>query len=421
MDNPKQSGELSQNKSIKTIWGYAESFLVALEIIIIGFVIEVFLKGEGFQSPQMPHNLYYILALIIIQIFCYATFRNNALIKWFSSIPCSVSAILFYAILVLLLGFISQQGDNQSQWLQLLGLNHIKNSCPFLLIQTYLLVSLGMVVLRRGFPFKLKNLGFLMNHLGLWITLVAAGFGSGDLKRVTIELFENKDYKKFGILSDQRLFEMPFSLKLIDFNIDLYNPKIAVADGSKGEILQKHGETLPIIHNGFETTLIDWKIKIKEFLPNAIKTDSGYIKLDKPGSIAVAYVETKNVATGDTATGWISNGSLMFGPRYLDLKGNKLLLLTDPEPKKFESLVAVRDASGVTDTVKIEVNKPYRINGWKLYQISYDTKMGKYSTLSVIEAVKDPWLPYVYTGVFLLLGGAIYLFWLGRGTISEHQ
>jgi hypothetical protein len=82
-------------------------------------------------------------------------------------------------------------------------------------------------------------------------------------------------------------------------------------------------------------------------------------------------------------------------------------------------MVVLKDGQGHTKRIKIEVNKPTRFKGWKLYQISYDTKMGKYSSLSVIEAVKDPWLPVVYIGILFLIAGAIYLFWLGRGIRSE--
>jgi hypothetical protein len=45
--------------------------------------------------------------------------------------------------------------------------------------------------------------------------------------------------------------------------------------------------------------------------------------------------------------------------------------------------------------------------------------MGKYSKRSVIEAVRDPWLPVVYAGILMLLGGAVYLFWLGRPVKTE--
>jgi hypothetical protein len=402
----------------KKIWGYTESFVVSFEIMILGFVIEIFLKGSGVRSPHMPYNLYMVLALIAILVFAHLAYRHTSFVKWFSSVPCSVSAISVYALLVLLLGFIPQQEDS-ARWLQLTGLNHLKNSWPFYLIQFYLLISLGLVALRRGFPFKMKNLGFLLNHFGLWITLVAAGLGSGDQKSVSIDLFEDSGFTNTGIMANQQKIDLPFSMKLIDFNIDFYNPKIAVADQSKGEIVQKHAETLPLIYKGFETKLINWKIEVKEFLPFAIKTDSGYIPADKPGSISAAFVETKNIITGDTASGWITSGSMMFEPRFLSLKRSKLLILVEPEPRKFESLVLVRDNKNNEDTIKLSVNKPYRLNGWKLYQLSYDTELGKYSKRSVIEAVRDPWLPVVYTGILMLLGGAIYLFWLGRPVKDE--
>jgi cytochrome c biogenesis protein ResB len=265
----------------------------------------------------------------------------------------------------------------------------------------------------------MKNFGFLLNHLGLWITLVAAGLGSGDQKSVSVDLLEESDFSNTGVFENQQKIDLPFSMKLIDFNIEFYNSKIAVADQAKGEILQKHAETLPLIYKGFESTLIDWKIKVKEFIPFAIKTDNGYTPADKPGSVTAAFVETKNNVTGDTASGWITSSSMMYEPKFLDLKRSRLLFLTDPEPKKFESLVLVRDKEGREDTIKLEVNKPHRINGWKVYQLGYDTQMGKYSKRSVIEAVRDPWLPVVYFGILMLLAGAVYLFWLGRPVSEE--
>jgi len=401
-----------------TPWGYSESFFAAFEIMIIGFIVEIFLKGRGVKTPHFPNNMLLVLVLTIILVIAHFRFRHKSLVKWLSSVPCSVSAISVYALLILLLGFIPQQ-EEKAGWLQITGLNHLKNSWPFLFIQFYLLISLGLVVLRRGIPFRVKNLGFFLNHLGLWITLLAAGLGSGDLKRVTIDLYENRNFSNIGILADQSRYILPFNMKLLDFNMTLYNPKIAVADRSRGEILQKHGETLPLISTGFETKLIDWNVRVTDYIPFAVKTDSGYRQSDQPGSMSVAYLETRNLISGDTVSGWVASGSLIFEPRYLDLGRSRLLILTEPEPRKFESLMVLKDARGIADTIKLEVNKPYRFRGWKLYQFSYDTPMGKYSTLSVIEAVKDPWLPLVYTGILMLLGGAVYLFWLGRGIRSE--
>jgi len=58
------------------------------------------------------------------------------------------------------------------------------------------------------------------------------------------------------------------------------------------------------------------------------------------------------------------------------------------------------------------------IKGWKIYQVSYDQSKGKWSSLSILEAVNDPWLPAVYTGFFMMMAGAVLLFWLGKTKIS---
>ena len=36
--------------------------------------------------------------------------------------------------------------------------------------------------------------------------------------------------------------------------------------------------------------------------------------------------------------------------------------------------------------------------------------MGRWSETSTFELVKDPWLPAVYLGIFLLLAGAVLTF-----------
>ena len=83
--------------------------------------------------------------------------------------------------------------------------------------------------------------------------------------------------------------------------------------------------------------------------------------------------------------------------------------------------MVIKTKFGDVDTVTIEVNKPYKIRGWSLYQIGYDEKLRKESKLSIIEAVYDPWIKVVYIGIALMLAGAAYLFWQGRGVRSKER
>jgi hypothetical protein len=39
--------------------------------------------------------------------------------------------------------------------------------------------------------------------------------------------------------------------------------------------------------------------------------------------------------------------------------------------------------------------------------------MGSMSNISILELVSDPWLPAVYTGIYMMLAGAVCMFILG--------
>jgi hypothetical protein len=400
-------------------WFYLESFIIATILILVGFVVEYIFQAHQVPLPQRPYNLIILFSSILFLSIVHVLFGKTGIIKWFSSIPCSISSIIAYAFLVMLLGFIKQNAEGQPQWVQQLGLNHLKNSWPFLFIEVYLFGSLGMVVLRRSYPFTRKNFGFLLNHFGLWLTLMAAALGSGDLQRLRVNLFENGDFFNKGLKAGHEIYTLPFSLKLLDFKMEIYNPKIMLSD-SIGNLPEKlKGEAFPVIESGSEYLLKNYNIKILKVIPTSEKTDSGYVPSNKPMAAAAALVNVTNITTGKTLTNWLCSGSTMMLPRYILLEKNLGLWLLKPEPKKYASELVIKNKKGVADTVYIEVNKPYKIFGWSFYQIDYDEKMGPASNLSVIEAVYDPWLPVIYLGIVFMIAGALYIFWLGRSVKTE--
>lgn len=78
-------------------------------------------------------------------------------------------------------------------------------------------------------------------------------------------------------------------------------------------------------------------------------------------------------------------------------------------PKRFASEIRVLAKSENAIQTTVEVNKPVEVEGWKIYQNGYDTKMGASSRISILELVSAPWLPAVYTGIFLMLVGAFFM------------
>ena len=79
----------------------------------------------------------------------------------------------------------------------------------------------------------------------------------------------------------------------------------------------------------------------------------------------------------------------------------------------YDSEIQIMTKTGKNIETTIDVNKPCEVDGWKIYQFGYDTQMGAESQISILELVSDPWLPLVYTGIYMMLAGAVCMFVVG--------
>lgn len=108
-----------------------------------------------------------------------------------------------------------------------------------------------------------------------------------------------------------------------------------------------------------------------------------------------------------------TNGVVKEMPLAIELKKFIMETYDDGSPKRFASEIQILTKSGKNIETIVDVNKPYEVEGWKIYQYGYDTQMGAQSQISILELVSDPWLPAVYTGIYMMLGGAVCMFVFG--------
>lgn len=107
-------------------------------------------------------------------------------------------------------------------------------------------------------------------------------------------------------------------------------------------------------------------------------------------------------------------GAIKEMPLAIELKQFIMETYDDGSPKRFASDIQILTKSGKNIQTTVDVNKPAEVEGWKIYQYGYDTQMGAKSRISILELVSDPWLPLVYTGIYMMLGGALCMFVLGE-------
>ena len=94
-------------------------------------------------------------------------------------------------------------------------------------------------------------------------------------------------------------------------------------------------------------------------------------------------------------------------PIAIELKEFIMETYDDGSPKRFASDIQILTQTGKNIETTVEVNNPVEVDGWKIYQYGYDTQMGAMSQTSILELVRDPWLPLVYTGIYMMLAGAV--------------
>ena len=394
-------------------WGYLEAFLLVIILIALALIAEILTDFEPITLPSWPYNFRIAISYIILLVFVNLFYKNTPVIKWLSSIPTCITAIIFFITLSLAIGLVPHEDIPGKSGL-MLSFSNLQRSWYFIASAVYLLTSLGLVVLRRALPLNKRNLGFLANHFGLWLIIFAGSLGSGDRKSFQINLEEGKP-NQIGCNQEDVCIEFPFSLKLLNFHIDDFPAKVALVKNGADKIDTKIKNNLFLLEKNVEKEIKDYEIKVKEYLPLSVYDSvKGFVSSKDIGAAPAALISVRNKNNEIIIEGWISCGSFKVKPAIIGLEDKYFLLMTNPDPKKFSSIIEIKSKNEKKIIKQIEVNRPLSISGWKLYQMSYDLKMGRYSKISIIDAIRDPWLPVVYLGFFLLIAGSIYLFWIGR-------
>ncbi len=393
-------------------WGYAESFFIGIGLIITGLFLEVFIASETTFTLKYPYNVIFLIGYVLLLFVLYKWFSTSQLIRWLTKVPASISSIGLVTFLVMIMGIIPQVPSNNNI-VNNLGLNHITTNWAFILIIFQFLTCLGLISMKRILQFKWENFGFILNHIGLFLALIAGILGTGDLQRLSLNVYENKP-NWIATDAQRNEVELPFAIYLKDFIIEEYNPKLALVDNSTGSISHNDGKNLYLVEKGETYYFNNFEVKIEDFLPNAIRFGMRYEAVNEMGAPPAANITVKNTKNDSIQKAWISSGSFRYPYESLKISDEYSMVMTIPEVKKFSSDIDILTKEGERISTILEVNKAFKYNGWKIYQLSYDDKMGKWSDLSVLELVKDPWLPIIYIGIFMMIAGAIYMFWTGN-------
>lgn len=357
----------------KRPWKIKEGFAAGAGILVLGGVIELFAGPVHWEALRFPVNLVVLVAYLCILTILFLLRKRVYPVEWMMhGGGAATASIACCAALTFIMG--------------LTGIDLLE-SWPFILSYLWMTSIVGLASINRISHFRKKDIPFILNHLGLFIALVAGTLGSPDIRREEITVSEGGSAGT-GI-----------TVTLHAFRMEQYPPELTLGNDPS--------ERLRIDNGMLGGRLGDWNIEVLRNIPYAgiAEDDStGYRAWLHPG--ACCAMEVKASRGTESHSGWVCCGSFLFPPATLDLGGGESLVMAPREAKEYTSEVTVTSGGKRADGI-IEVNKPMRLDGWTIYQQGYDVSMGEWSGISILRAVRNPWLPVVLAGIFMMMGGAI--------------
>lgn len=392
--------------------GFKESAVFTLTAILAGFVIELFTSGRGIEFPGWPFNLIFLLLFGVLIAAVGLLFRSRPLMAWLGGIPMGLSLIIGLALLSLVGGVVPQDAMPPDSFAATLRLNGMFSSWPFALVTLLFLFNLGLSLVWKIVPFKAANLQFILFHGGFWLALACGLAGATQLQRLVVPIYEGRSSNKAYDRKHDRMVELPFSIYLKDFQIDQYVHQFALYDPKQDRLVETSSKLLPEVRKGVKA---EWpgigSVTVLDYLPQALHRPDG-VPVAVNSDMGVPFAKIRIESGGKVAERWISSGGPNVRPQFVSI-GEYFVVMLEGQPKAFRSIVTLNADKGESKSATLEVNKPVDFKGWKLYQASYDEKAGRWSTLSLVEAIRDPWLPAVYVGFFMIMAGNVLFFWKG--------
>lgn len=384
-------------------------FLCAGIVAVSGLVLDLAPKARLTDFVKAPMNRYAWAGFLGISLLLSILLKKSGFLRRSNWMPMAVGAIAFFILSAAIQGFLPQAAAAKvAPGISTVLYSHL-NSWMFAFVQCYFLLILAITTFGRTYRGGKRNTVFVLMHAGLLLALSAGWFGAPELQRLRMTLHRGH-HVWYGVTGDYREVELDFSLRMLDFSIHYYPAKFMIQNsGPSGQPRREPR----VLEPGRPLEMDGYTIELQEYLENALPAASGFKESAAPHAAAAARVKVYSKNHAPDRSGWVSGGGANVSAVDLMLNKGKRLVMLPPQPRMYATRAQLVSRQGVNRRVEIRVNNPEKINGWHLYQAGYRQNPRDATMISIVEAVKDPWLPLVYAGIYLMLLGALVLFLQG--------
>ena len=367
------------------LWKMKEGFVTGAGLILVGLALQYSVGPLDWSAFAFPINAICLVLYLAFLALIYALRHRVRLFSFFFTTEAAVPTLVYAALLTVAMGLTRQVAPHERA-IDPIGLTRMLSFWPFVLIYGRLTGIVGLIAIRQILHFRLRELPSLLSHLGVFIAIVAATLGSADMERV--KLTASMDMPEWRATHEQGFLELPLAIQLEKFTIDEYPPKLLIINSKTGKSIPAKNPEIVLVDKHFrEGKLLKWRIRVRQNLPLAapvVTSDTvKYVGWGSSGAVTALLVEAQPMegdrAVGKPLVGWVTCGSYLFPFQELKLTKDLSLVMARREPERYASRIHVYTRSQKNIVATVEVNKPVSIDGWRIYQLSYDESMGRWS------------------------------------------
>ena len=388
-------------------WGYKRAFLRCLLLFVVGVVLQCVLGDFDNGFLRYPWGLIFAVNYLYLLILLHFQRDKWRWVNRLSDHYASVSALGSMVLITILFG-LTRQDVSTEGLVGLLGFSRMTSSWPFNLLLFYFTTTVGLTVVDDLHHWRQRNLAAMMSHVSVFVVLTCGMFGSADKMRVTVNAHLERPVAE-GIDSKGVNQTLPFAITLKEFAMEEYSPKLYLLDTHQ----ESSSEDFLLVEDAAAEGEIDgWQLRVERLIDMAgrMPDSDEWREMIHTGAAPAVYLSATNTATGATYSGWVSCGSHIFEPSYLRLGERYAVAMPRCDAKRYLSRVDVEQMSGERKRFDIEVNHPARVGAWRIYQVGYDTARGRWSSISVLECVKDGWYSAIHISLWLMLSAGVVMF-----------
>ncbi len=380
--------------------------------------------------------------------------RSACVYRTVTSLKCAMGVVLLIAV-ACIAGTLLPQGRQVEEYLaanpdaagrmrvlDAVGLTHVYDALWFKGLLGFLGVSLLICTTRRYRAVRrssgrrrIRAAGSLITHISMLIILVGAVVRGVVGQKGFMSLHEGERASSIELAGGGGV-ALPFSVRLVDFDVEFYSetdaPRdVSVSNRVPGYVVlawrqNEHVTRLPVLVGEWQaipgsqgSAVSGLELQVRQYVPDFLAdmtTGEVTRRSDQPNNPAI-QVSVRGGSVG------IDQWLFARFPRF-KMHGKHEDAVTDEPPfllyyelphkpveqrqvKDWRSTLEVVQDGQVVLEKTIEVNDPLRYAGYTFFQSGYNPNDPTWTSLQV---VKDPGVPVVYTGFILMVIGLCVLF-----------